>query len=166
MLRVQRIPVARIEEVAHLVPSATHLIVDVDGTLLPFDGVRAPDEAVERLNDLVAARRPHAVCVTTNAAGALHLDADHAGVPVSYVRRARKPWTRRAALGSRCDTPEAECRRAVIGDQVLTDGLLALRLKAVFVHVTSAGAHEPPGSRFMRLVGRLLTPVLFRNEAG
>lgn len=164
MRRVLRIPVERVEEVALLAPAATHLIVDVDGTLLPFDGVRAADPAVGRLRELLAARHPHAVCVATNASGAVRLEAEYAGVPVSYVRRANKPWTRRAVLDLPCATPDEPCRRAVVGDQVLTDGLLAVRLDAVFIHVVSPGAHEPPGSRLMRLLGRLLTPLLFRED--
>jgi predicted HAD superfamily phosphohydrolase YqeG len=164
--RVRRIPIARIEELAHRAPVATHLVVDVDGTLLPFGRVRASDEAVGRLRDLVGAHRPHTVCVATNARAKVPLSAEYSGIPVTYVTRARKPWTHRRRLDAPCEAPEAACLRAVVGDQVLTDGLLALRLDAVFVHVTSPGAHEPPGSRLMRLVGLLLTPLLFRREAG
>lgn len=166
MRRVRRIPIARIEEFARLAPVATHLVVDVDGTLLPFDRVRASQEAVGRLRDLVGAHRPHTVCVATNARGKVRLSAEYEGIPVTYVTRARKPWTRRRRLDAPCEASAAACLRAVVGDQVLTDGLLALRLDAVFIHVTSPGAHEPPGSRLMRLVGRLLIPFLFRREAG
>lgn len=76
-----------------------------------------------------------------------------------YTSRASKPW-RLAALH---DTAGPI---AVIGDQALTDGLLAWRLRkrgAVFFHVETMGG--PAWPRLQAVIGRPFAVLIFRDES-
>jgi hypothetical protein len=78
-------------------------------------------------------------------------------VSVSYVSSAGKPW-RLDAL-RQCPDPIV-----VIGDQILTDGLLAWRLRsrgARFIHVSTE--HCPWWPRIQACIGSLLGPILFKD---
>jgi hypothetical protein len=77
------------------------------------------------------------------------------GVRVSYLASAGKPLRTEAYHG-------LPGPGAVIGDQVLTDGLLAYRLGFTFLHWDPRLAGIPPGPRLMRLFGRLARPLVFR----
>jgi hypothetical protein len=76
-----------------------------------------------------------------------------------YLHRARKPWTTglpRAATASG--------RWIVCGDQVLTDGLLAWRLRAAFVHLVDDDVRAPFWPRVQSAAGALFIRVgLFRR---
>jgi hypothetical protein len=50
----------------------------------------------------------------------------------------------------------------VIGDQVVTDGILALRLDYAFV-LYDPCLMVPPGPRLMTVCGRVVRPLLFRR---
>ena len=79
-----------------------------------------------------------------------------AAVPVALRVAAGKPW--------RTDYLRGISRPvAVIGDQVLTDGLLALRLRGVFLH----WHHDLPvpwWPRLQRLAGRFVRPLAFERR--
>ena len=76
------------------------------------------------------------------------------GIAVTYVTNARKPWLRLDALRS------SPSPIVVVGDQVLTDGCLAWRLKAPFVQVPiPRGASS--AVRTQRQVGDILRRCLF-----
>ena len=53
----------------------------------------------------------------------------------------------------------------VVGDQVLTDGLLAWRLRATFLHLVVDELSEDAQQRRMRRIGHLAAPFLFRPRA-
>jgi predicted HAD superfamily phosphohydrolase YqeG len=76
------------------------------------------------------------------------------------VSRGNKPWTTRRRLGLR----ENRAPVVVVGDQVLTDGLLAWRLRATFLHLVIDDEREAPRQAIMRRVGRLLIGMLFRKS--
>lgn len=100
----------------------------------------------------------HRLIFLTNARRApASMPAAAGPLAVSYVARARKPWRARR-LGP-LPPPIA-----VVGDQLLTDGLLAWRLRAqpaTFLHaVTHPGPLWP---RLQRAAGRLIAPLLFRT---
>lgn len=80
------------------------------------------------------------------------------GVP-SMIHHGNKPWTprRRIGLESRHDAVW------VVGDQVLTDGILAWRLGATFVHLAVDVVDEAPRQAVMRRIGRALVSVLFES---
>jgi len=71
---------------------------------------------------------------------------------IGYRSAARKPWAARWARS--LPSPIA-----VAGDTVLTDGLLAVRLHAAFLHVPVRHGQWWP--RLQRFMGRLLQPILF-----
>ena len=77
------------------------------------------------------------------------------------VSRGNKPWTTRGRLGLRGSrTPIV-----VVGDQVLTDGLLAWRLRGTFLHLVIDDENEARRQATMRRIGRLVSSALFRRMA-
>ncbi len=52
----------------------------------------------------------------------------------------------------------------VIGDQVLTDGVLARRLGFAFLHYCPEPAGMPIGPRLLRYCGQLVLPLVFRGR--
>lgn len=75
------------------------------------------------------------------------------------VSRGNKPWTSRRRLGlSGCDSPVV-----VIGDQVVTDGVLAWRLRATFLHLVIDDESEDTRQTVMRRAGNMLSAILFRR---
>jgi hypothetical protein len=76
-------------------------------------------------------------------------------VAVPYVAHGRKPFTSRRRLGA-LNSPVA-----VVGDQVLTDGLLAWRLRGTFVQL-ALPRQAPAVYRLQALAGRLVAGLFFR----
>ena len=133
-------------------PGERVLISDVDNTLVPQDvplrefGVIV-NAAIDRLEALPSVAR---VIPLTNGPER----------EVSrLVSRGNKPWTTRRRLGLRgTRTPIV-----VVGDQVLTDGLLAWRLRAAFLFLVTDDESEAPRQAIMRRMGRIVDRVLFRR---
>lgn len=77
------------------------------------------------------------------------------------VSRGNKPWTTRRRLKlRRSDVP-----LVVVGDQVLTDGLLAWRLRATFLHLVIDDEVEDRRQTIMRRIGNVVVMILFRRMA-
>ncbi len=72
-----------------------------------------------------------------------------------YLQGARKPWTRGIP---RLPTPGGW---VVCGDQLVTDGLLAWRLRAPFVHYVDAALRPPWWPRLQSAVADPLLKHLF-----
>ena len=127
------------------------LIFDVDNTLVrqgaPLEEFQPlVNAAIDRFEAMEAVER---VIVLTNGA--------ERGVP-RMISRGNKPWTSRRRLGLRgIRTPIV-----VVGDQVLTDGLLAWRLKATHLHLVIDQESEPSRQALMRSLGRFLERVVMR----
>lgn len=142
-----------LDEVAALVDAVgipAVVIFDADNTLVPqgvsFDEfARGVTAAVERFRDRSGVER---VVVLSNG--------PERGVP-GMIHRGNKPWTTRRRLGLH----QGE-HVWVVGDQVLTDGVLAWRLGARFVHVAIDVDDEAPRQARMRRFGRRLEGLLFR----
>ncbi len=79
--------------------------------------------------------------------------------PVSYISRARKPFLDLSRFGS------LERPLVVIGDQVLTDGLMAWRLNALFLQVPLP-ARISLGVRAQASLGRIVAKLFFRRLVG
>jgi predicted HAD superfamily phosphohydrolase YqeG len=127
------------------------LIFDVDNTLVRQG---APtEEFIKVVNTVIDRFERHPsvgrVIALTNGA--------QRGVP-RLVSRGNKPWTTRRRLGL-----TGTDGLVVVGDQVLTDGLLARRLGATFVHLVIDDSTEPPDQSRMRRQGRRLEPLLFKK---
>ena len=75
------------------------------------------------------------------------------------VSRGNKPWTTRRRLGLRGSSAPL----VVVGDQVLTDGLLAWRLRATFLHLVIDDETEERRQAVMRRIGSIFVVTLFRR---
>lgn len=75
------------------------------------------------------------------------------------VSRGNKPWTTRRRLGLR----DRRTALVVVGDQVLTDGFLAWRLRATFLHLVIDGETEERRQAIMRRIGGVVLVMLFRR---
>jgi predicted HAD superfamily phosphohydrolase YqeG len=96
-----------------------------------------------------------AVCFATNSARRPSALPGAPGIDVSYIVSARKPA--HLAAYSRLPRPGV-----VIGDQLMTDGLLARRLGYAFLHYRPAEP-APAGPRLLDLAGRVVRPLIFRS---
>ncbi len=130
------------------------VVFDVDNTLAPqgasgADLRRLVGEAIDRFHAIPSVVE---VIVLTNG--------PQRDVP-GMISRGNKPWTTRRRLGL------SRVRQGifVVGDQVLTDGVLAWRLGATFLHLVIEDSNESASQARMRKQGRLLTRVLFREPA-
>ena len=128
------------------------IIFDVDNTLAP-QGVSLVEfgHLVNSAIDRVGAN-PHIARVIALTNG-----------PQRQVDRmlsgGNKPWTTRRRLGLRGSSAPL----VVVGDQVLTDGLLAWRLRATFLHLVIDDQKEDRRQTLMRRTGSIVLPMLFRR---
>jgi predicted HAD superfamily phosphohydrolase YqeG len=154
-----RIPicdVGSLDDIASFVSSGDEswvLIFDVDNTLAPqespLDEFSAlVNAAIDRFESAPGVER---VIALTNG--------PQRGVP-RMLSRGDKPWTPRRRLGLRGATSPI----VVVGDQILTDGVLAWRLGATFLHLVIDGETEPRDQARMRRYGRIVTKLFFRRE--
>lgn len=131
-------------------PGDQVVISDVDNTLAP-QGVSLTDfglyvnAAIDRME---GSERVTRVIALTNGP---QRDVDR------MVSRGNKPWTTRRRLGLR----GGHGPLVVIGDQVLTDGVLAWRLGATFLHLVIDDEGEEPRQAIMRRIGRIIRRLLF-----
>ena len=154
--RVQMRDVRSLDDVFAFVESIGStcvVIFDVDNTLVPQDAPLTEfGELVNAAIDRVEAHPSIArVIPLTNG--------PQRDVP-RLVSRGNKPWTTRRRLGLRGNRAPV----VVVGDQVLTDGLLGWRLRATFLHLVIDDQKEAPRQAIMRRVGRLLVGMLFRRS--
>jgi predicted HAD superfamily phosphohydrolase YqeG len=96
------------------------------------------------------------VCFATNSARRPSVSLACPGVRVVYLASAGKPFR----LAPYQDFPAPG---ALIGDQVLTDGILARRLGYDFVHYEPELDKVPRGPWLMNQFGRLALPLLARQ---
>ena len=75
------------------------------------------------------------------------------------VSRGNKPWTTRRRLGLK----EVRLPIVVVGDQVLTDGVLAWRLGATFLHLVIDDEKEGRRQAAMRRIGKVVMRLFFRH---
>jgi len=154
--RVPICDVRSLDEVAAFVAAGDRdhvLIFDVDNTLAPqktpLDEFSAlVNAAIDRFESAPGVER---VIALTNG--------PQRGVP-RMLSRGDKPWTPRRRLGLRGVTSPI----VVVGDQILTDGVLAWRLGATFMHLVIDVETEPRDQARMRRHGRVVTGLFFRRE--
>ncbi|MDH3470545.1 MAG: hypothetical protein OEM94_04430, partial [Acidimicrobiia bacterium] len=77
------------------------------------------------------------------------------------VSRGNKPFTTRRRLGLRGSRAPV----VVVGDQVLTDGVLAWRLRATFLHLVIDDEEEERPQAIMRRLGSIVLGMFLRHEA-
>src|SRR5277367_6950993 len=100
--------------------SARTVVLDIEPLVAAWDGTQdALDKGIARvLDNLGAVPGVRAVCFATNSARRPSALPDIPGIDVSYFVSARKPA--RTAPYARLPQPGV-----VVGDQIMTDGLLA-----------------------------------------
>jgi predicted HAD superfamily phosphohydrolase YqeG len=134
------------------------LVVDVEPLVVPWDS--APTlfaNAADNFVQTVRASVPSVTSVVYSSNSRCPRAAD--GMPgIQIVTAARKPWRTR-------DLHDEPGPVAAAGDQVLTDGLLAWRLGASFLHWQVAG-WMPRRPRLQRWIGRIAAPFLFKDADG
>ena len=136
------------------------LIVDIEPLVAFWDGSQdALDRGLVEVLDMVAAVPSVAVvCFTTNSARRPSVEPRNSEVHVVYFASARKP----AHIKRYRSFPRPGI---VIGDQLLTDGLLAKRLGYAFLHYRPQLSGAPIGPQLLHGLGRLARPAVFgRNR--
>jgi predicted HAD superfamily phosphohydrolase YqeG len=135
---------------------ARTLVFDVEPLVATWDGTQdALDRGIGAVLDLMrGVSGVRAVCFATNSARRPSALPQVPGIEVVYLVSARKPFG--LAPYDRLPVPGV-----VIGDQVLTDGLLARRLGYSFLHYRHPQA-SPAGPRVLDGVGQLARPLIFR----
>ncbi|MDH3259825.1 MAG: hypothetical protein OEM81_00165 [Acidimicrobiia bacterium] len=128
------------------------LIFDADNTLVrqgapPAEFADQINRIIDRFEALPAVER---VIVLSNG--------PPRGVE-RMINRGNKPWTTRRRLG----LVNSDSNVWVVGDQVLTDGILAWRLGADFFHQTATQTGEQPRQAIMRALGRTVGRLFFRE---
>jgi len=136
--------------------SVRTMIVDVEPLIAHWDtGQDALDLGVARFLEQVSGiQTVRVVCFATNSARVPSVLAAVPDLRVEYLASARKPL--RTAPYRGMPVPGV-----VIGDQVLTDGVLAKRLGYTFVHYRPTLSDTPSGPRLLSGGGDLLRPLLF-----
>jgi predicted HAD superfamily phosphohydrolase YqeG len=146
--------------IRHLAPQT--VVFDIEPLIAVWD---TSQEALDHgigliIEQLVAVPSVRVVCFATNSARLPSAVPDVAGVRVEYFADARKPV--RTASYRGLPSPGA-----VVGDQVLTDGLLARRLGYTFLHYRPRPGGAPFGPRVLSAFGEVLRPLLFsRRDPG
>ncbi len=156
----RRIPSTSVKDLDELAarlaehPGPLTLIFDADNTLVPQGAPPAEfatrvTAVIDRFESMPSVER---VIVLSNG--------PQRGVD-RVIGRGNKPWTngRRLGLARRSATPIW-----VIGDQVITDGVLAWRLGAEFFLLAIDPADDYPGQARMRRWGKYVAPLIFRKE--
>jgi predicted HAD superfamily phosphohydrolase YqeG len=155
--RVQMYDVRSLDELIDFVDSSAGekvVISDVDNTLVPQDVSLGEFGAV--VNASIDRLEAH-----PNVSRVIALTNGPEREVSRLVSRGNKPWTTRRRLGLRgTRTPIV-----VVGDQVLTDGLLAWRLRATFLHLVIDDEDEARRQATMRRLGSHLIGVLFQRTA-
>jgi len=139
--------------------SARTIIVDIEPLVAYWDGTQdALDRGLSRILDgLSAIPAVRVVCFSTNSTRRPSSIPTMPGVQVEYLASAGKPL--RIAPYQRFPRPGA-----VIGDQIVTDGILARRLGYTFLHYRPRPDHAPLGPRLLSGCGRLVRPFVFTRR--
>lgn len=134
------------------------LIVDVEPLVAWWDSGQEPlDSGVASMvGQLGGLAGLSVLCFATNSVRRPSRIPAAASAEVVYLASAGKPLQ----LAQYQSLPGPG---VVIGDQVLTDGILARRLGYRFLHYCPEPAGMPIGPRLLRYCGRPLLPLVFRG---
>lgn len=137
--------------------SARTVVIDVEPLVAVWDGsAEALDRGIDQVVELVASiPGVRVVCFATNSARRPSALPRVPGFDVTYIASAGKPVRLRQYAG----LPRPG---VVVGDQVMTDGLLARRLGYGFLHYRPA-QQAPAGPRVLDGIGQFARPLIFRR---
>jgi predicted HAD superfamily phosphohydrolase YqeG len=151
---------ATLDDIAHYASrlSARTLVFDIEPFVARWDSGQATlDDGIARVLDHVATIPGLlVVCFATNSSRRPSALPSGPGLQVEYLASAGKPL--QTAPYRLFPRPGI-----VIGDQILTDGLLARRLGYIFLHYCPDRADMPRGPRLLNRLGALARPVLWRG---
>lgn len=135
--------------------SARTIIFDVEPLIAWWDtGQECLDQGIRAMLDLTSAMPGvRVVCFATNSARRPSAVPVVPGIRVMYRSSAHKP----VRIAVYRDLPRPG---VVVGDQAMTDGILARRLGYAFLHYTPSLSGTPLGPRLMNYCGRLVLPLL------
>lgn len=137
------------------VDKSVTVVLDLDNTLVAYGA--QPDDlqhAYDKASRLFAGKPTlQGLLVVTNGRS-----RGLSGV----VSGALKPWTRRSKLGL---SDHRGCIW-VVGDQWLTDGLLAWRIGARYVHCPITESHEPWWPRLQRRLSAMVAWLFEESDVG
>lgn len=138
------------------------IVFDLENTLVEYGALQLPRSTGRMLLRLQS--RPVALLVASNGRPS-RINAELAGLGIRCVARCWKPLPFCVAKWCR-----AHCLSTsdilVVGDQFLTDGFLAVLLRAHLILLTPYSRSEPSWARFQRSVGRFLKPLFIRTVHG
>jgi predicted HAD superfamily phosphohydrolase YqeG len=139
--------------------SARTIVFDIEPLVAPWYGTQeALDSGIaQALDEVATVPGVRAVCFATNSDRRPSALPSVPGIDVSYLVSAGKPM--RTAPYARLPLPGV-----VVGDQVLTDGLLARQLGFVFLHYRPP-LRAPIRPRLLDGIGKLVRPIMFRPPA-
>lgn len=140
--------------------SASTYVVDVEPLVASWQSGRQQLDAgvAHTTGQLCAIAGVQVVCFATNSARRPAAAPACSTARVLYIASARKPLL--TGLYRNLPRPGV-----VIGDQVVTDGVLARRLGFTFLHYCPEISDMPGGPRLLRYCGLLLLPVLFPGRS-
>jgi predicted HAD superfamily phosphohydrolase YqeG len=138
--------------------SARTLVFDIEPFVAHWDSSQeALDDGIARVLDRVATvPGVLVVCFATNSSRRPSALPGGTGLQIEYLASAGKPL--QTAPYRLFPRPGI-----VIGDQILTDGLLARRLGYTFLHYCPEWATMPRGPWLLNRLGALARPVLWRG---
>lgn len=141
--------------------SARTMIFDIEPLVAHWDSGRTTlDQGIAQvLGEAATVPGLQLVCFATNSSRRPSALPNRAGVRVVYLASAGKPLRTAPYL----DFPRPG---VVVGDQVVTDGILALRLGYAFVLYDARTRIVPLGPRLMGAWGQIVRPLLFRRAGG
>ncbi len=153
--------IEKAENVFDLRPPAAAVLVDLEGTLTEF--CPCPNSVIQALVrfDEAAARKGlhlNRVHYVTNA------DVGELSFPYPALSERFHPLARKPFFTPPEEFRQYGCRTVVVGDQYLTDGLLAWRLGFSFALVEAPG-RKPAWPRLQVSVGRKLSRLFFKPTA-
>jgi predicted HAD superfamily phosphohydrolase YqeG len=137
--------------------AARTVIYDVEPLIAHWDSAQAAlDQGIAAVVGQVAQiGGVQVVCFATNSARFPSvLPAAPPGLQVRYLVSARKPLR---------TAPYADLPRpgVVVGDQIMTDGLLARRIGFTFLHFQPRPGSVPAGPQALMRCGEVLRPLIF-----
>ena len=137
--------------------SAKTVIFDVEPLVAFWDGSQqALDHGIALvLDQMLAIPGALVVCFATNSARRPSATPHRPGIQVVYLASAGKPV--RTEPFRHFPRPGV-----VVGDQVITDGILARRLGYTFLHYRPSLRGAPLGPQLLSGCGWLVRPLLFR----
>ena len=164
MLRNRRVTLQRVPHLSdarEINKDRFVVLIDLENTVVPYGAATAKASTIVLLERLTLDFELGRFIFVTNSSDAELVDLVGQVTGCNVISRAHKPFTSRrriAAAAAASADPGL-----VLGDQILTDGILAWRLGCPFIQYQLERTGEPAWPRIMRAAGNLLAPLFFKE---